>query len=244
MYPPGQQPAPKTCHLGVDVTGVDLTRLSMPTAKGGATEGYAYLSGVYEHGVLAVQVQNAPRYPTPTEPKWTDPPCPPPAEGWSLESGSNPSRLEAQITAFQQQHPDEIASTTLFHPTPTTAVMVLAVEHPDDVRNALSASPTALCVVQAKYNTAELASAQQLSEAQMRSPGSAGIFGIETRHDEAGQPSVVVSVVAITPALHDLASKYAPGLLQLSQWLEPIGTDGPLTTTPSSGPASFSQSTG
>jgi hypothetical protein len=238
VYPPGQEPAPDLCPIGVDVTGVDLTRLSMARTKDGATEGYAYLRGMYQRGILAVHMEASPRYPAAKVQDWTDPPCPRPAEGWnSLAPGSNPSQLEAQVTAYQRQHPGEIASTTVFRPTAQTAVIVLAVEHPDVVRRELSASPTALCVVQARYSPAQLASALQVWEGQMRSPGSAGIFAMGIQQDGAGQPFLAVSVVAVTPALHDLATKYPTGLVQLTQWLDPVNPTSTPPTAPSSAAA-------
>lgn len=63
----------------VEVTGVELDRLSSPTTVDGVRTGFAHLVGTWAGGRIAVERQGAP---VPDEPAVEEVPCRPPAGGW------------------------------------------------------------------------------------------------------------------------------------------------------------------
>ena len=213
----GQQPAPQYCAVGIDVTGVDLARLTSPRRKDGAVEGYAWLQGTYTVSGLNVLLQQAPRDPAPDlPPDWTHPPCSEPAGGWASDPTKAQDLLNA-AAAYQTAHPGQIASTTLFHPT-GGAVAVVAATDLSTVRQALHGDPHALCVVPTRFTATQLTQAQAAIAALGSADGSA-VLAAGPENDATGQAHIQASVVAVTPTLAQLQQRFPTSLVQYTPWL-------------------------
>lgn len=234
----GEVPPPERCDVGVDVTGVDLGKLSLRLASGGAVWGYAYLRGTWQHGSVAVTLQTEQRQQAnDTSPSWTTPPCPASAVG-SLKVGpaTNPDEVENQIQHWGEKHQGEIVTTVQYRPTPTRAVMVVAAVHPDVVRAGLHLKASELCVVQSRYTTAQLTAARAPFEAAMRTKhaGTLLVTRLSQTVDNEAQSRIRVEVAWWTPAL---AAVPVSDAVTVTAWLSPLAANAPLPPLVPTGPA-------
>ncbi|BEP13183.1 hypothetical protein acdb102_14940 [Acidothermaceae bacterium B102] len=242
-YAPGREPAPKWCPLGVDVTGVDLHALSIPRTKEGATEGYAFLRGVYRSGTLAVSVQSAQRQQQPDFPMLTTPPCPVPAGGWHRESrGSNPPIADA-VSTFSASHLGQVVTIAIFRPNGTTGVVVAAVTDLAVAKAALPDKPAELCLIAAKYTMAQVTAAEApfIAEikAHLTSPGGQ-VYGIGRGVGPDGQSVLQADVVTLTTTVRGWASAAPAGLVHLVPWLAAVGPGASLPALLPTGPPTVS----
>ena len=210
------------CSVGVDVTGVDLARLSMRREKDGAVEGYAFLRGVYRHGTLAVFSQGAFRVARPPSPAWTTPPCPTPDGGWTNLGSDIPG--QAQIQAYEKAHPGDITNKVLFRPTSRTMVMVLAADHPSAVRQALGKDASWYCVLKSRFSSSQIAAAWQaagreLAVGRPEHRTASAVWAVEGRTAADGQLSVSISAMMMTPLLRALVDGQPRGLVSIDPWL-------------------------
>ncbi|HEY0691184.1 MAG TPA: hypothetical protein VGD71_19365 [Kribbella sp.] len=107
IFRPGPTPPP-SCRppQQVELTGVDLDRLSIPSTIQGVRSGLARLVGVWTDGSIAVQEQSAPRF---QEEESAEVPCAPPPGGWptpKTEGGGPTPALEA----FVKARPDQLSA--------------------------------------------------------------------------------------------------------------------------------------
>ncbi len=211
--------------LGVRPTSSRIARACDTSNKDGAVEGWAQLRGTYRQGALTVTFQGPAIDDVATTPDWSDPPCTPPSGGWT---GTAESVVE-DYQAYDRAHPGEIANLVLFRPTDSASVLVLAVQHPDDLRPAMPVDPAVVCVVPSRYTAAEIDAATREVEALMPpTGGSGGVYstGTETA-DETGQRLMTVEAVMVTERLRSVVLDAPAGLIQLDPWLRAVEVQSP-----------------
>ncbi|GAA1657206.1 hypothetical protein GCM10009744_57720 [Kribbella alba] len=210
-YLPGKEPAP-TCppNLEVQLTGVDLDRLSNPSTIKGTRSGQAHLVGIWNDRKLAVQQQSVPLKEQPVpEPKI---PCDPPAGGWQPGGIVEPGG--PAVDAFFNARGAELEQPAMRYPlgqavnAPVVLMVGVAHGNVDAVRQAIKGVYTGnVCVFQAKYSRNEVTKSGGAVSALMAQKD-LGIFG-------TGQ-SVGDHPVSVDLLVYDEAAKAA---------LAPIGLD-------------------
>jgi hypothetical protein len=242
-YADGDEPAPAWCPLGYDLTGVDLHRLSMVRTKDGATEGWGFVRGIYRGGTIAVALQSGLRQDPPLYAAATTPPCPVPADGWHrLHRGNNPP-LADTVGSYGRAHPGQVVSLAIFRPNDTTAVVVAAVTDVATVRAAVPRDPSALCLVQSQWTSAEVAAALAPFEAdQTTYADGAGASVLEAGEGIAasGQVELDIQVVALTPKVEAWAAAAPAGLVHMVRWLATVPAGSALPSMVPSGPPTIS----
>jgi hypothetical protein len=102
----GLPESPPRCpaNHAVELTGVDLDRLSQPSTIQGVRSGSAHLIGIWTDGSIAVQEQNAPR---PFHDENMEVPCAPPPGGWPVTTETS---LTSKLQAFVDARPDQLGA--------------------------------------------------------------------------------------------------------------------------------------
>lgn len=206
------------CTGGLLLRGVDLSRLSQPVHRSGATWGSAYLAGTFRDGTLTVVRQGPPRAAPNSAPAWRKPPCRPPAGGWPPlgPDSSNPG----------VPHLPDVLDVTIFRPGTGVAVVTVASSDPGLTRRSAGGSASGLCVVRSRYSAKELASTRsRLTKILTSGPPSARndyITGVGSTSSPTGQPAVAVEALVDTPALDTLIHSAPHGIVALDLWLRPV----------------------
>lgn len=243
-YPPGQEPAPELCELGVDLDDVDLDSLVDRREKDGAVEGRATITGTYRRaatgtasGTVAVESQHSP--PTTEEPRAFEPstpPCPAPEGGWPRdpavlrgpgsepEGDANMDRERPALEAYRAEHPEHVVEVALVRPFPDSVLLgVIATD--EAARDAVEAGlrPTygkRLCVVASRFSRAEIDAARAevspLNE-ELRAEGMHSGGGVGVSDDL--QVVVRSSAVLVTEKLQAALERHPAGLVELDSWL-------------------------
>ncbi|MDX6235421.1 MAG: hypothetical protein QOG10_236 [Kribbellaceae bacterium] len=164
---PGKEPAP-TCPAGfaVELTGVDLNRLSSPSTMQGIRTGQAHLVGIWTERTIAVRGQSAPR-PRTDDDGLPQVPCKEPSGGWQPDTASQ--SISQAVTTFVNARPDELAEPWIGRPAGVPAgasqspdgkspsVLVIEVAQGDvaGIRTALTKLYAGnLCVVKGRFSQA------------------------------------------------------------------------------------------
>lgn len=234
-YAEGQEPPPRGCEHGVDVTGVNLALLEGRREKEGAVQGRATLTGTWRDGMLEVEQQEPPR-PPPEIPgariittpgssynyRPSQSPCPLPAGGLPPTDWSdNLSVASPQLEEFFAAHPDARPFSSLRRPQPDQVVFALGVqddaERADAERLLRPVLGERLCVVDASVTPAQVEAAQADPAFQV-GPGPDRPFGkgLGMADGATLMPQVSVDVVMVTDQLRQAADAYPEGLVQLN----------------------------
>lgn len=225
-YAPGREPAPAWCPLGVNVTGVTMATLTMRRTKNGASEGWGYLRGTYQAGTVAVSLQSAQRVLPDSYQSLTTPPCPAPTAGWQRSApGSNQPAITDKMWAYNSAHPGQVVTSSIFRPSATNAVVVIAVADMDAARAALPDAPGSLCLVQSRFTRAQITQAQQPFSRDLQSHPTDGAGVVVTSGEgvaKDGQVELDVEVVRITPTVLAWAQAAPARLVHLTSWLQPV----------------------
>lgn len=224
IHPP---PPPAKNKYAVRTHGVDLDRLDRTERHDdGIVEGWATLTGRWRQGELHVESQTAPTARDRMVP-WTNPPCPPPEGGWPTVP-VHPPMTRANPPVRPPNHDEwpalTITSVTVFSPSATQPVLVVAAEDPELAERALRPKLGAgLCVVSSRCSRAEIDRTRQRLHAEMMShrwPVTS--FGSSSSAD--GQPTVRATFVRIDPEIAEWAQTVPDGLLDLEIWISPLRT--------------------
>lgn len=163
--PPGTAPA---CAEGesIEVTGVDLNRLSSPQTVNGVRTGLAHLEGIWNAGKIAVEKQGAP---VPEDLPALEVPCAPPAGGWKKVNDAEAISpavqkfVDARSSQLQEPWigwPEGYPSTQTPSVVPSKpSVVMIGVAHGDlaAIRTALDPLVAGnLCVMQVKLSRDEI----------------------------------------------------------------------------------------
>lgn len=222
-YPPGQEPAPQFCEVGVDLEGVDLDALAHRRVKDGAVSGSAVLTGVWRGGAVHVEVQEAP---PPSPPIDADgfgphtvqtPPCPAPAGGWpSTFKGDNIDAAQPAMSAFLAEHPESREFFAFLRPGPEQVVLGVAVHgrgaRADAERLLRPVVNERLCITDARYAAKQVQAVQEDPDLRVGPPPHP-IFSSGTGISDDIQPVHILGVVMITEELLAAAAKHPEGLV-------------------------------
>lgn len=207
LYPPGPG--------AVRLVGADFDRVENRYQRDGAVEGFATLTGRWVRDTFQVDDQTPRLHGPPPVPARTTPPCPEPSGGWP--HGPRDANLD-----FDRGELDSTAAAvaiTIFHPSPTQAVLVVAAADLDAVESTLRPQLGArLCVVPSRFSRAEIDAARLVlnnhwDEWNLRMTGEST--------DEHGQPVVTVSLIRVLPEFAAWANTCPHGLIDLDIWLTP-----------------------
>lgn len=216
------KPPPDYCDFGVDVDGVDLSRLQKRYEKAGAIEGYASLEGQLHDGLLTVDRQQQPNTGAGTPPVPDTPPCAAPTGGWRRSGDANPDPQALQ--SYQETHPGAILDFEVSRPTPAQAVLVaLTPADPSEVRAALlhSYGQDEICVATSTYSPTEIQSATQDPALQVGLDKQ--VYGTGRGFSRQGQVQYNAQAVLLTPELEAAVARHPRGLVEVTAWLHPVG---------------------
>lgn len=209
------------CADGVDLHSADLTNLAGRKQQGDKIYGFAQLTGKYRHHTLTVTHQIAT---TPARDQiYTDPPCSPPAGGWSTTY-----RSLDPIRVYKRSHPAKVIEIAYLLPSRHHRVpYVITAGATGPVRTALTpAYGTDLCVARSRYTRQQLDSANTKMKSlllQQTSPGSLTALtaagGIDL--DRQAQPDVPAEVAVVSRNLATAVDALPQGIVQLQVWLTP-----------------------
>jgi hypothetical protein len=222
--PPGMpRPAILTARVwaptgfGLRAIGADFDAVEGRKEYEGDVEGTATLTGHWIGGDLHVEAQTPQRLGERRRecPAWDTPPCPPPAGGWPH------SKRDARLR-FDLKHLEvdgAAVQVTVFHPSRTQRVLVVAAADPAAVEAVLRPQlGTRLCVVPARYTRAQVTAARATLGGRMSDYMIWEVYGTA---DEQGQPVLNAGLTRITPALAHWLTTRPDGLVYIDAWLTP-----------------------
>lgn len=123
--------------FGVRVVGADFDAVEDRKEYAGRVEGFATLGGRWVREEFRVDSQTPRRlHGPPPDPAWVTPPCPPPPEGWP--SGARNANLDYDLGDLQDS--GAAVAVTLFRPSATQVVLVVAAADPAAVEARLRGS--------------------------------------------------------------------------------------------------------
>ncbi|HZC51270.1 MAG TPA: hypothetical protein VE441_02050 [Mycobacterium sp.] len=209
-------------HLGVTVTGVDLTKLSNRHNSSGIITGYATLRGVYRDGTLRVTAQSVPTFAAPPGLDLPDflkkTPCAAPPGGWKGRPNNT------AIGSYLRQHSDRFYGVGVSYPYLGLSgiwVAVVAVSTGDvaaaqaELRARFGPN---ICTVRFPYTLAEQKKAWQQLEKLVDDPAN-GIY-------MAGGPGnfrpLTATASILTEPLYDKLAKIGLHELSIDVWLRPV----------------------
>lgn len=204
-------------RFAVPVVGADLDDVEMRRDDGERVEGYATVRGRWLHDRLLVDTQ-APRRPRElgSGPEWVEPPCAPPPEGWP--HGARDSNLSVDGLDHLKDSGAAVA-VTMFRPSPTQVVLVVAAEDPPAVHAALAPQAGArLCVVKSRFSRPQVDAAR---DELVRRMDTDLIWATGETSDEQGQPVVTVDVARLGTDLAAWIADQPEGLVRVRAWLAP-----------------------
>lgn len=222
-------PEAPSCSIGVDVTGVEATKLTGASVVAGVTAGQARLRGTWHGGVLQVTEQGPP-VTTPPAAFDDSVPCPAPKGGWRPGGDADRSALHQYL---YEQHPDRFRPmrvgwpggpptgvTTGPQPTQVLVVEVVAGDTAAEERQLRRLYDGNLCVAAAPGRPS-IARQEQL-QAQV----SAALTPL--MQDQAngiwalgGGDEFTVELMMLTPRLYDAFHTVGFDLLRVEPWLRP-----------------------
>jgi hypothetical protein len=217
------------CAAGVDLIGVDLSKLAGRYAYHGSVEGNARVTGTLHAGTLTVTAQEPPSSDQ-TSPQFENPPCPAPAGGWPIGGPGNLDSTPAED--YAHEHPGTVFEFALLRPGRRQVVAyVLTTGAPAPVDAALRPHyGSRLCVFRSRYTRAEVNAARRPFDQWMqRSTAGApavvtapAIVAVGEGLSVTSQAAVDVQLDWVTPELAAIAGRQPAGLVQLQPWLRPI----------------------
>lgn len=211
IYPP---PTPRPSRWAVRAFGVDLNRLDQPETRDGVRLGWATLTGTWRDHQLHVTEQT-PWQPPAHRSRWTTPPCPPPPGGWPHGNPGQPPDREEQAELT-------ITQLTMFHPSRTQPVLVIAAEDVDRAEQALRPRfGAALCVVPSRWSQRQIDEVgDRLHVAGLAGEWPMSMWGLGGASPE-GQPQLSAQLAWLVPGFVEWATTVPDGLLDVDVWLVP-----------------------
>jgi hypothetical protein len=158
------------CPVGIDVTGVDLSKLSHRTEKSGRVSGWATLKATYAPGELTVVEQRA-YHDSEHLFDFSKVPCSPPAGGWP-RGRKNDNLLTKTAERYRHRHPGSIIDLAFLRPSQRQVLLyVLTRGAPAPVRSALRRYyGKRLCVVRSHFSQAQISHGRHVLIAAMQGP--------------------------------------------------------------------------
>jgi hypothetical protein len=213
------------CGFGIDVSGVDLSKLSHRKEFHGQVVGGATLTGVYRNQAISVTKQGPAGRQRPPELGHDHPPCSAPPGGWP-RGRANVNLPFGAVERYKRAHPGAIIFEAMLRPSANQALVYLVTNgDPAPVRDALAPRyKERLCVVKSQYTHDQIRAAYHVVTAPMRGQGSltaptgAGGPGLNPTDE---QPMIEAEVPALSQSFADAIDAQPAGLVQVTVWLAP-----------------------
>ena len=202
--------------FGVRVVGADFDGVERRKEYGGRVEGTATLSGRWLHGEFHVESQTPRRIGSPPRGRaWVKPPCPPPPEGWP--NGKRDANLRFDLKDLEAS--GAAVAVTVFRPSPTQTVLVVAAANPPAVEAVLRPQLGArLCIVPSRCSRAQVDAARDTLDRRM---DQSRIWAVGAGPDDQGQPVITVELTLVEPDLAVWLAEQPEGLVRADAWLVP-----------------------
>jgi RNA polymerase sigma-70 factor, ECF subfamily len=213
------------CAAGLDLVGVDMSKVSGRYVHDGSVEGSASITGTLHAGTISVTAQAKPSpYDFPS--LFQVPPCPAPTGGWPIGGPGNLDAGPAQ--RYARAHPGTVFEFALLRPSKRQVVAyALTTGEPAPVDAALRPAYGArLCVFRSRYTHAEVKAARRPFERRMGMGQPAdeapAIITVGEGLSATSQAEVDVQLDWVTPELAAAAAQQPAGLVRLDPWLRPV----------------------
>jgi hypothetical protein len=220
LGPAGQRGVTAVWRGAVRVAGANFDDLENRFERDGAVQGFARLTGIWSGNLLRVQQQAPPEgQPRNRVPRWATPPCPPPEGGWpDLGSGLGDKNPDFDLGDLRET--GAAVCVTLFRPSESQAVVVVAAADSDAVEAKLRPQLGGLlCVVPSRWTSGQL-SAVRASLHEHQEEWNLYQWGESSTED--GQACITASLTRVTPEIAPWVSSLPPGILALEPWLVPM----------------------
>jgi hypothetical protein len=207
--------------FGVRVVGADFDDVEHRKEYGERVEGFATLRGRWVDEQFRVDSQTPRRLRGPSPgPAWVTPPCPPPLEGWA--HGARDTNLDYDLGDLKDS--GAAVAVTLFRPSATQVVLVVAADDPAAVEARLGPQLGGrLCIVASRYSRAEINSVREDLVRRTGWP----IWATGESCDDEGQPVVTVELTRVRPDFAAWLANQPEGLVHVEAWLTPQCRDLP-----------------
>ena len=213
------------CSIGIDVSGVDLSKLTHRRELNGQVVGGATLTGVYRNQTITVTQQGPAAREQPLLFNDDHPPCVAPSGGWP--HGRADANLPfGPVERYKRTHRDAIVFEATLRPSATQALIYLVTSgDPAPVRDALTATyGQRLCVIKSRYTNQQIETAYHAvtdpmgGRPSLTTPTGAGG---PTLNPMTIQPMVEADVPVLSQSLADAIDAQPAGLVQVTVWLAP-----------------------
>jgi hypothetical protein len=208
------RPAPRPSSYAIQVEGADFDAVESRYERAGAIDGFAKIYGVWLADRISIQRQSTERVES-AFPRWSDPPCEPPAGGWP--HGRRNDNMDVDLGDLETT--GAAVTTVIFRPSDDQTVLVVAATDIAAVEARLRGQlPDRLCVVASRWTRAQLDQAQEHLRAML---DQWGIYQSGPRCDEQAQATMTAALVRVTDEIADWIDTQPDGLVALEPCLAP-----------------------
>lgn len=220
LGPAGQRGAATVWRGAVRVAGANFGDLETRFGRDGTVQGFARLTGIWSGNLLRVQQQARPQgQPGSRLPRWATPPGPPPEGGWP-DLGPGPGDRNLDFDLGDLRETGAAVCVTLFRPSQTKAVLVVAAADSDAVEARLRPQlGRRLCVVPSRWTSGQLG-AVRANLHQHQEEWNLYQWGESSTED--GQARITAGLTRVVQEIAPWASSLPPGILALEPWLAPM----------------------
>lgn len=217
-YGPRGRPPPRPSGFGVRVENADFATVEFRYERDGAIEGMTTIFGEWLGDGIRVHRQTNER-PELSYPRWSDPPCPPPAGGWPHGmNGRYTENLDFDLGDLESS--GAAVTTVIFRPSENQAVLVVAAADIAAVEAALRPQlPDRLCVVPSRWTRTQLDQAHMHIRAMSEQWG---IYESGPHCDEQAQATITAALMRVTDEIADWAAAQPEGLVEFHPCLAPV----------------------
>jgi hypothetical protein len=213
-YGPEGRPPPRPSSYGLPVEGADFDAVESRYERDAAIDGFAKIYGVWLADRISIQGQSTEHVET-VFPRWSDPPCEPPAAGWP--HGRHNDNMDVDLGELEAT--GAAVTTVIFRPSDDQTVLVVAATDIAAVEARLRPQlPDRLCVVASRCTRAQL---DQAEEHLLAMWDQWGIYQSGAQCDEQAQATMTATLVRVTDEIADWIDTQPDGLIALEPCLIP-----------------------
>jgi hypothetical protein len=213
-YGPEGRPPPRPSSYGLPVEGADFDAVESRYERDAAIDGFAKIYGVWLADRISIQGQSTEHVET-VFPRWSDPPCEPPAAGWP--HGRHNDNMDVDLRELEAT--GAAVTTVIFRPSDDQTVLVVAATDIAAVEARLRPQlPDRLCVVASRWTRAQL---DQAEEHLLAMWDQWGIYQSGPQCDEQAQATMTATLVRVTDEIADWIDTQPDGLIALEPCLIP-----------------------
>lgn len=209
------RPRPRS-RYSVRLVGADASAVPTDFGPGNVIPDHLTITGAWRDGVIAVSSQSPYGPPTPSVPRWTNPPCAPPASGWP--SGPKDENIDADLRNLVSS--GVAVAVGICRPSPYQAVLVVAANDVEAVESVLRPQLNGrLCVVASRWSRPYLDKIRAHLVARRQDWT---IDMVSETIDERAQASITAWSMWVTSDMADWAEAIEAEVLTLEPSLVPV----------------------